>query len=185
MLMFFSVIALGIGTKKTYTSYESTVTDEIKINIADWEININNQNIAKVTEEIKISNVEWEGEHTNPNTVAPGSKGKVKVNIDPSNAEVAIKYTIKYVDHTKNPERVLTVTNFYLENEELTKIDDETYSGIITMDQIKDGNIKTLIIEVEWINDEANNEFDSAIGSKDKEANFLEIEFTANQYLGE
>ena len=184
-LITFSIIAFGISAKKTYTSYQSYVDNEININIADWDINVDNQNIAKVTETIKLSNVVWEGEHTNPNTAAPGSKGTVRVNIDPRNTEVAIEYTLKYIDHTKDPECVLTITNIYLENEELTKIDEETYYGIITVDQIKEGNVKTLVLEVEWINDEENNEFDSAIGLNNEGVRFLEIEFNASQYLGE
>ena len=184
-LIIFSIIAIGLGAKKTYTSYQSFVNNEIKINIADWNINIDNQNIAKVTETIKLSHVQWEGEHTNPKKAAPGSKGRVKVSIDPRNTEVAVEYTMKYIDHTKDPECVLTITNIYLEDEELIKIDEETYYGIISIDEIKEGRVKTLVLEVEWINDESNNEFDSEIGLNGEDVRFLEIEFNASQYLGE
>lgn len=185
LLLFVSIFALYFLSSPTYTAYESEVNDQIGIAVAEWKIEIDDQDIARTAENIALSNIVWEGEHTNNNTVAPGSKGVVTINIDPTSTEVAIKYNITYADHLSNPDCLLTVTSIYLENEALEKVNDNTYSGIITLDQIKNKSIKVLKIHVEWVNDEANNEVDTQVGLNESEANYLNLEFMAQQYKGE
>lgn len=185
IIILISIFALYFLSSPTYTAYESEVNNEVGVAVADWKIEIDNQDIATSTESISLSNIVWESEHTNNNTVAPGSKGVVTINIDPTTTEVAIKYSISYVDHLLNPDCLLTVTSIYLENEELEKINDNTYAGVITLDQIKNKSVKVLKIHVEWINDEANNESDTQVGLNESQANYLNLEFTAEQYLGQ
>lgn len=184
VLIIISCFSLCIFTNKTYTSYESAVDNEVAVDVADWKIEIDGQDIAKTTRDISLNNIEWENTHASSTTAAPGSKGIIKIKIDPTSTQVAIKYNITYIDHNLDPECILTVTNIYLEEEELEKISDNTYSGLITMDQIKEGTIKTLVIHVEWINDENNNESDTQIGLKEKDPNYLKLEFDASQYTG-
>lgn len=184
VIIIISIFVLFIFSNKTYTSYQSSVNDEVPLDIAEWKIEIDGQNIATTTKNISLSNIVWESDHTNNNTVAPGSKGQVKINIDPTSSEVAIKYNLTYTDHTINPDCLLTVTSIYLENEELEKISDNSYSGVITLDQIKEKTVKVLVINVEWVNDENNNETDSKIGLNESVPNYLEIEFNASQYTG-
>lgn len=185
LLFAFSIISFCIASQKTYTSYESLVNNNINVDIADWIIKIDEQDISTTTQDIKLSNIEWESTHANPKTAAPGSKGKVKINIDPTNNDVAIEYTIKYFDKNLASDCVLTVNNIYLEDEELLQINENTYSGIITMDEIKNNETKVLVLEIEWVNDENNNEIDSEIGLNKSEVDFLKLEFTATQYIGE
>ena len=52
-------------------------------------------------------------------------------------------------------------------------------------DDIKNKKIITLVINVEWVNNEENNERDTLIGSGETEGNFLNLQFNARQYLGE
>lgn len=178
------IFALFITSKKTYTSYESLVDNEVDLKIATWKIKIAEQDIVSTNKDISLSNIEWESEHTNDDTVAPGSKGIVRINIDPTESQVAIDYSITYEDHTKNPDCILTVTSIYLENEKLEKISDNSYGGIITMDQIKEQNKKVLVIHVEWVNDENNNKTDSQIGLNESTPNYLNLVFNAKQYTG-
>lgn len=185
ILIIVSVFSLCIFTKKTYTSYESAINDTVKVDVAEWKIQVDGQDIARATRDINLSNIEWENSHASSTTAAPGSIGTVKVKIDPTSTEVAIKYTIKYTDHNLDPDCILTVTNIYLEEEELEKIDDNTYSGIITMNQIKEGTTRNLVIHVEWVNDENNNEIDTEIGLNEREPNYLKLELDARQYTGE
>lgn len=184
VLIIVSCFSLCIFTNKTYTSYESAVDNEVAVDVADWKIEIDGQDITKTTRDISLNNIEWENTHASSTTAAPGSKGIIKIKIDPTSTQVAIKYNITYIDHNLDPECILTVTNIYLEEEELEKISDNTYSGLITMDQIKEGTIKTLVIHVEWVNDENNNESDTQIGLKEKDPNYLKLEFDASQYTG-
>ena len=82
-----------------------------------------------------------------------------------------------------DPNCILTVTSIYLENDELQKDSINSYSGIITLDEMKDTQV--LVINVEWVNDENSDEADSQIGSNGAEPNYLNLEFEAEQYRGE
>lgn len=183
VLVIISLFSLYLFSNKTYTAYESEVDDDVTVDIADWKILIDDQNIATATRDINLSNIVWDSEHTDNNKVAPGSKGTVRINIDPTGTEVAIKYHITYTDHTMDPNCILTVTSIYLENDELQKDSINSYSGIITLDEMKDTQV--LVINVEWVNDENSDEADSQIGSNGAEPNYLNLEFEAEQYRGE
>ena len=185
VLIIVSCFSLCVFTNKTYTSYESAVDNEVSVDVADWKIEIDGQDIATTTHDISLNNIVWENTHASELTAAPGSKGIVKIKIDPTTTQVAIKYNITYIDHTIDPDCILTVNNIYLEEEELLKVNDNTYSGVLTMNQIVEGTTRTLVIHVEWINDENNNEIDTQIGLDEKEPNYLKLEFDASQYTGE
>lgn len=185
ILLIMSIALLYIIANKTYTSYESETNGDISLDIADWKIKINDQEIVEESQEIKLSNIDWLGDHTANNRVAPGSKGVVKINIDPTTTEVAIKYSISYVDHNSDPNTVLSVSSITLDDGELTREEDGSYSGIITLDEIKEGQKKVLNIEVEWVNDENNNVSDTQIGLEDSIPQYLKLDFHASQYQGE
>jgi len=184
VLIIVSLFSLCFFTNKTYTSYESAIDNKVTVDVADWKIEIDGQDIATTTRDISLRNIEWHHKHASNETAAPGSTGIIKVKIDPTSTQVAIKYNVTYIDHNLDSDCILTVTNIYLEEEELEKVSDNTYSGIITMDQIKQGTTKNLVIHVEWINDENNNEIDTQMGIGEKEPNYLRLEFDASQYTG-
>lgn len=184
IILLICVFALFITSNETYTAYESLVDNEVPVAIATWRIDIDGKNIVTATEKIAVGKVTWENDHANSNTAAPGSKGVAIINIDPSKSDVAIKYEISYEDNTINPDCVLTVTSIYLENEELKKIGDHSFEGIIPMSEIKTKNVKKLVINVEWVNNEENNEKDTQIGAGEVEPNYLNIEFKASQHMG-
>lgn len=180
-----SCALLYFFSNRTFTSFESKVNDDIQLNVADWKILVDNQDISKQEKDIKLRNITWTSEHTRDNKVAPGSKGVVNVLIDPTTTDVAFKYNISYEDHKSNPDVILTVTSITLDGKSLTDADNNTFSGILSLDDIKKKKTLSLIIHVEWINDEANNETDSLIGVNESEANYLKINFEASQYKGE
>lgn len=185
LLFLVSLLIIYLTSNKTYTSYESLVEDEILLDVANWEINVDGQNIAKSTREISLKNIEWTSEHTNNKTVAPGSKGVIRITIDPANTQVAVDCNVSYIDHKQDENIILTVTSMYLDGEEWESTEENSYSGIITLDQIKNKEQKHLVINVEWINNEENNEVDSKIGLSESEPNYLKLELTAKQYTGE
>ena len=185
ILLIISIALLYIFANKTYTSYESKTMGNADLNIAEWQIKIDDQEIVKSTQEIKLSDIVWNNDHTSSGKVSPGSKGSAKIKIDPSMTQVAIKYSISYVDHSNDPNIVLTVNSISLEDDELKREEDGSYSGIITLDEIKNGVKKILNLDVEWINDENNNEFDSAIGLEDATPQYLTLILKAEQYKGE
>lgn len=181
VIILICLFVLFVTSNQTYTAYQSFVDNDVAVEIATWKINIDGQDIVTSTKDITLSNITWDNNHANDKTAAPGSKGIIKINIDPSEADVAIKYTISYEDHTINSDCILTVTSIALGNEELEKISDNSYGGIITMDQIKNKTTKTLVINVEWLDDKDN---DIDISTMEGNLNFLNLEFNASQYTG-
>ena len=184
IILLICVFALFITSNQTYTAYESLVENEVPVEIATWRIDIDGKDVVSATEKIAVGQITWTNEHANSNTAAPGSVGVARINIDPSKSDVAIKYKISYEDHTMNPDCILSVTSIYIEDEQLANVNN-SFEGIITMDDIKNKKILTLVINVEWVNNEENNENDTLIGSGEVEANFLNLELEARQYLGE
>lgn len=180
-----SCVLLYVFSNRTFTAFESKVKDDILVNIADWKIFVDNQDISKQEKDIKLSNITWESTHTRENKVAPGSKGVVNVLIDPSTTEVAFKYNITLVDHKRDPDVILTVKSITLDGKNLDITGSNTFSGIVTLDDLKKKKTLPLIINVEWVNDETNNEKDSIIGRNEGEANYLKLNFEASQYKGE
>ena len=184
-VMISCILLLYFLSNPTLTAYESNVNNATSIPIARWNIHIDQKDISEESLDIPLKNITWEADHTNPNKVAPGSRGFVLIDIDPTSTQVAIKYTLSYEDHTTNPDILLTITSISLDGEEIEQIDDHTYEGIITLNQIKARSRKMLEVDVEWVNDEANNEHDSVIGLGESEADYLNLVFTAEQYKGE
>lgn len=182
-LAIISIITLYLGGIKTYTSYEAAVEEDMNVDIAQWNIFIDGENVTSATKEMKIQNVEWVGDHTRDGKVAPGSKGIVKVEIVPQ-TEVAMEYRISYVDHTMDPNIILTVNSISLEGDNYIKDSDNSFTGIISLEQIMSGKKMTLTIDVEWVNDEANNEVDSNIAINGGEANYLSLVLDTKQYMG-
>lgn len=184
VLVIMSLISIYFISKKTNTAYETVVDNEVNLDIATWKIEIDEQDIATATSDISIKNITWENEHSEPNKAAPGSKGIVRIKIDPTDTQVAVEYNIKYFDHLLDPNCLLTVTSIDLEGEDLTKVEDNLYHGYIPLDEIQNGAEKYLVIHVEWQNNEDENNQDTNIGKGDTEAHYLKLEFSAHQYTG-
>lgn len=185
IILLICVFALFITSNETYTAYESSVENEVPIEIATWRIDIDGKDVVSATEKIAVGQITWTNEHANNKTAAPGSVGVARINIDPSKSDVAIQYEITYEDNSINPDCILSITSIYIENQQLERANDNSFEGIITMDDIKNKKIITLVINVEWVNNEENNERDTLIGSGETEADFLNLQFNARQYLGE
>lgn len=184
ILVVFSIVALYFGGKKTYTAYESMVDENMNIDIAQWNILVDGENITSDTKSISLKNIEWDSEHTREGRVAPGSRGIVKVEIIPQ-SDVSMEYKISYKDHNMDPNIILTVNSISLDGDDYIKDSDNSFSGIIPLEQIIGGKKMYLTIEVEWINDEANNDIDSNIAINGGEANYLSLTLDAKQYMGE
>lgn len=182
------IVSLYMFSCKTYTLLESGVGSVTELDIATWNITVNEKNITTTLDnKITLDDITWDTSHTKDGKIAPGSVGTLDVAIDPNDTEVAVRFDLTVKDHQTDEDIVLTVTKFLMkeENTTLTRTDEHTYTGIFTLDQIEAEEKKTIQFEFSWINDESNNERDSEIGMGLTEGNFIEIHLVATQYLGE
>lgn len=176
------VCIIYLYSKGTYTIYESNVDGSIKPEIAKWEIKVNDVLVtASEVLDVDISNIEWVVDHVRENKVAPGSSGVLNVNIDPLDTGVAIRYDIEIIDKSVEPQKVLTLDFISDSLGKLVRTGENTYTGIISLNDISSGNIVNVAIGVSWVDDGMDIDYDQVMIEDD----YLTINFKASQYNGD
>lgn len=180
-------LCIGVGLylyfKDAYSIFESVIDGFIRPDIANWKIKVNDVLVTTVDPvSVDITDITWSGDHVADNKVAPGSIGSLEINIDPTDTDVAIRYDIEVIDKNINPDKLLTVHSVNDLAGSLTRTDVSTYTGIITLDEIDAKSIEQINLNVEWVDDNTEFDFDDV---DDDVTDYLEINFRAIQYNGE
>lgn len=184
LLIFVAIICfVYLYSKGTYTIFESKVDSYINPDIADWSIKVNGVVVTSVDPVIvDISEVAWNSTNVADNKLAPGSTGVLDINIDPTDTEVAIKFDLEIIDKNTDPLKILTVSSITDSSNQLIRTGVNTYTGIITLDDINNSNIRNIKLNIGWIDDGTDIDFDTIT---DNNEDYLEVNFTATQYRGE
>lgn len=163
----------------TYTSYESEVEARVESKVADWKIKVNNTLITgENNQSIDIDTAGWETEHTMDGTASPGTSGIITITVDPTTTEVPFDYTLTIIDHTINPEKILTVTKIENTLTPLVK-KENTYQGTMTLNDIKRKKIDTIKIHAFW--DDGGQDIEVNSDEETQSINMIEIDFRASQ----
>ena len=188
----------------TYSKYTNDSSARIEQDIAVWKIKINDEDITSLTGEpveFEITNFEWdESVHVKEGKVAPGMKGEFELIIDPTDTDTSIKYSI-VIDDSKFTEANdinLKIKSITVDGETYSYTSEENETGDGTQIEIaivkplseiqsNDANVRkdTILVKVEWENNEDNNEKDSEIGSIPDNVIRLPISVDVIQYTGE
>lgn len=181
-LLFFLIF----GAAQTFGLFESKVDSSIDNNIAEWNIEINDTNISNgITDTFVIDKMTYMNKDSNVRTgkFAPGIKGYYDLNIDPTDTNVSIKYEL-ILDDSEFENDYIEISSVELieGNDSLVKKDDNTYVGMIP---VNDKKVNKIRIYVEWINNEDNNEIDSEIGTRENPDLHIPVTVNVTQYLGE
>lgn len=187
-ILLVTIVVVGslfyLYSKGTYTSYETLTNGKITPNIARWKVNVDGFLIT--TEDVQtigLSNIEWNSTNALEGKAVPGSTGVLSVLIDPSGTDVSIKYTLDIIDKNVDDSKFLEVTGIRNSTDSLVKTGESSYAGIITLDEIKKNTVVNLILDVSWpLTDEDIDPTSSAVSTS---SNFLEINFSVEQYKGE
>lgn len=184
LLIFVVIICLVyLYSKGTYTIFESKVDSYINPDIADWNIKVNGVVVTSADPVVvNISDVAWNSTNVADNKLAPGSTGVLDINIDPTDTDVAIKFDLEIIDKNIDPLKILTVSSITDSSNQLIRTGVNTYTGIITLDEISSGTIENIKLNIEWIDNGEDIDFDTIT---DNSEDYLEINFTAMQYRGE
>ncbi len=174
---------LFLKSRVTYTSYESKLNSDIAAPIATWKILIDGKNITTDRENdvVKIDNIVWDQTNVREGKVAPGSEGKMTINIDPSGTRVAVYYEMEFIDKSVDETKLLKISNMSVDSS-LRKIDVNKYAGIFTLDDIKAGVKPVITMDVVWVDDEDLVWDEDMISDLDS---FVVFNFSAKQYFGE
>lgn len=170
-------------SKGTYTAYETLTNGRITPNIAKWNISVDGFKIT--TGEVRtvgLSNIVWNSSNAVNGKALPGSTGTAKAIIDPMDTDVAIKYTFEIIDKSVDDTKFLKVTNINDNGNNLIRVGENVYTGIFSLDDIKNKVKKELVLDVEWPLGE---DVDPTSEEVNSSVNFLVINFTVEQYKGE
>lgn len=177
----------------TYSKYTNTAKGVIDEVVGNWKVKVNGTDIADGSGKFVIDNFKLDediGTHILGEQMAPGTKGRFYIDIDPTGSDVSLKYTltidrkefisklIEEIGLDPNDETLKERLNFKITNIKVDDMEvnipedlneDIVVSKIKRLDKIKsdDENIrKDLIeVEVEWENNEDNNDMDFLIGN--------------------
>ena len=171
-----------------YAVFHSEVDANVKLENGVWNITVNGTQITTGVEtEFEVNLISTTGNnHVKPGTLAPGLSGTFEMAINPEDTNVSVRYDI-----TLNQEK-LGDTNLQIKsikevenNYQLIKTGENMYTGIIPLQDIQNGIIHKIQMEIEWIDDGLNNEADSELGKDGAELLQIPITVHVIQYLGE
>lgn len=183
-----SVIIFVITIIMTYALFESNVSAEISVNNATWKILINNTDITKEsTKEFTIDQINVTGDtHTESGKIAPGLSGNFNILIDPTDTDVSIKYEVTFdLSNLENTKIQIDSIEETILGKELLKTGDNTYTGVITLDEIRQGIKNEITVNLSWKEDETTNAEDTLIGSSENSRIEIPVSIKVSQYLGE
>lgn len=184
-LIYFIFLLVTIFTiVDSYGLFESNNTLSIDNNIARWNVLINGSDI-KYNDTFVVDKVNLiDNENVQSGKIAPGSLGYFDIVIDPSDTDTAIRYDVTFDFSSLNNKVVVSsIEEVYSGN--LIRTDLNTYSKVITLDDIKNNVVNTVRIYIKWDNNEEDNDTDSEIGSIINNHISIPVTVSASQYLGE
>ena len=182
------ILLIIYGVVRIYALFHSELSATVQLKNGTWNIIVNGTDITKGTDiQFDINNVTVEeNEHVKPGNIAPGLTGTFKINIDPNDTDVSVRYDI-YLDEEKltNPNIQIKSIKETLNGNELVKTEENTYTGIIPLENIQAGITNEITVEVEWMDNENNHEEDIGLGTTWEAEYQIPITVHVCQYLGE
>lgn len=189
IMLYLGVLILGIASiyiiKETYAVYETNTTGTADFSIGSWVINLNNIDISSgQTVSFSINNFNYsDSSHIANGVIAPGRSGYFDLILDPSGTDVSVRYDITLNMEQEYEDNI----TYYVTATDGTTIQTgpNTYSGIIDLASIDDGDTARLRIVVEWVDNASYNESDTLLGLANNPSISIPAEITVVQYLGE
>lgn len=164
ILLVIFLFSLALMYQTSYGKYIKRLDNNLEINMANWNILVNDESILNKTVFENEIVVYFPGnDYYKENVIAPGASGYFDVTIDPNNTEVAFQYNIN-IDINNSMEDLI-ISGYTINPLENTTILDITEDGI-TGNVLVDGDSVTLRIYVTWydgLNENLNNADDTDI----------------------
>lgn len=171
-----------------YAVFQSEVSGTVNLVKGVWQIKVNQTDISNgVNKEFTVDNIEVQNnEHVKPGNLAPGLSGIFHISIDPRNTDVSVRYDVS-LNQENLTNKNITIKSISETNQgkTLIKTDENTYTGIISLEEIKQGIQNTIEVEIEWKDDETNDEEDANMGIQEEYTLEIPIIVHVSQYLGE
>ena len=162
------LILTGFYINYAYGLFESTRTNTTNMDIAKWDIKVNDDILSGSASTFTINRVNWStSTNVKEGKAAPGSYGYFDVEIDPNGTDTSIKYDVEF-DFSVLEDTSFTVDNIIeVDGKPIVRTGVSTYSNIMTLDEIRNNETNTIRVFLTWANNEANNESDSEIAKSE------------------
>ncbi len=190
--VFYIIIALLTGymavsvIQNSYALFETEGVALIEQDLAKWVITVNDIGVTGSTKQFDVTNFKYTtDENINENKLAPGGSCYFDIVIDAKDTNVSVKYTVN-LDFSiiQNYEFIQSEVIDLTEGDVIRTGKDE-YTGVLDLEEIKEGQTKTLRVKLTWNNNDENSEQDSELGL-DKNANItIPVKVNLTQYTSE
>ena len=182
------ILLLIYGIVRIYALFHSELYAKVQLKNGTWNIVVNSTDITKGTDvKFIIDNIQiQENEHVKPGKLAPGLIGNFKISINPTDTDVSVRYDINLDKEklTNDNMQIKSIKETLLGNE-LVQVAENTYAGVITVEEIKAQKMNEVTVEIEWAENDDNNEKDVNLGSIWNAECQVPITVHVSQYLGE
>lgn len=184
IIVFVLVFATFLYFATTFGVFETETIRHVESNLAKWEIDVNGSDLV-LNDTFPLANMELDsGSNVVDDKIAPGGSGHFDIVFNPSGSEVSVRYDVTF-DFSTIEGIDYTFSVVELNGRTLTLSDENTYTGIISLNDIQNNTTSTLRCTFLWNNNENNNDADSAIGLDETNELEIPVHVKATQYLGE
>lgn len=180
------VLIMAYSLVNIYAIFYSEGTANIVQENATWKVIVNGTNIA-TNNTFNVNSFEIEeNTHVAEGMIAPSVTGSFYIEIVPQDTDVSIKYDIK-LDNSNLTNKQINIVSIeeINNNSKLTLTAENTYTGLLKLEDIKKGITDKIKVTIEWKNDENNNSQDTLIGTTPNYNMDIPVSVHVVQYLGE
>lgn len=178
---FLVMILIVVGS---YSLFESQRVNTTNLEIAKWEIKVNESLLSGNSSTFTVNNFTWStSPYVMEGKAAPGLDGYFDIIIDPNDTDTSIRYDVTF-DFSNLDNNQFSITEIKeLDDKSIVRTGEYTYSNIITLDEIENSETNTIRVYIEWINDEANNIKDSELGTVLNSQLMIPVSVDVTQYI--
>ena len=181
---FFFLVIILVVTVASYALFESQRTNTSEIEIAKWEIKVNDDLLSGNESTFTVDNFTWEtSPYVKEGKAAPGLSGYFDIVIDPNDADTSIMYDVAFDFSNLDSDQFAITSIEEVDNKAIVRTGQYKYSNIISLDDIQNGETNTIRVYIEWINDEENNEKDSELGKVLNNQISIPVSVNVTQYI--
>ena len=170
----------------TFALFEDTGLGTADFEIGKWVIKISNVTISEgQSQSIVVDSFVYEqNDHVESGYIAPGTSASFDLVFDATDCDVAVKYDISFNFDSIHYSDNISISVSQEEGDVIMTAEN-TYSGIIDLESIQNGDLITLKVEIEWEDISDYDEQDTALGMVHNNKLRVPITVNAVQYLGE
>ena len=176
----------------TFAVFESEAALETELNIAKWNIKVNNELVTGSTNHtFSIEDDYLSVEQNNKvieKKIAPGTEGNFDIEIFPDGTQVSLRFDV-FIDTSQITNSKIKVNNIVSLTNGVTMIrtSDKVFTGVLPLADIQAGKTARLRVTFEWINSDDPEDMKVDTNLALSETAKIEIPVTVDffQYKGE